>query len=181
VTEAAKRGLLNLPNTPDALAQLRTQHAKDLFSRLNVLTEAELESRYHVRLERYIKDILIEANTLREMVDTFVVPAALAYAGALAASAQAAKGAGIRNVPHVAEADRIGGMVEELDRHRTSLRSLLERVESMHDEPEKLAQLLTRDGRATMEAVRRCCDALEMSLPDESWPLPKYREMLFPV
>jgi len=29
--------------------------------------------------------------------------------------------------------------------------------------------------------VRKDCDALELSVSDDSWPLPKYREMLFPV
>jgi glutamine synthetase len=29
--------------------------------------------------------------------------------------------------------------------------------------------------------VRNSCDALELSISDDAWPLPKYREMLFPV
>jgi glutamine synthetase len=32
-----------------------------------------------------------------------------------------------------------------------------------------------------MAAVRSCCDVLELKVADELWPLPKYREMLFPV
>jgi glutamine synthetase len=32
-----------------------------------------------------------------------------------------------------------------------------------------------------MAAVRAACDAVEVSIDDELWPLPKYREMLFPV
>ena len=167
-------------STPDALAQLRTSHAKQLFSSLGVMTEAELDSRYHVRLERYIKDILIEAHTLREMVDTFVVPSALAYAGELARSAAAAGQAGIKSVPHVAEANRIGEMIEQLETHRAALRKACTKAGAMHDE-EKLAQYLTTQVRDIMLEVRNCCDALEMALPDESWPLPKYREMLFPV
>ncbi|MBA3889680.1 MAG: glutamine synthetase III [Gemmatimonadaceae bacterium] len=181
VKEAAKRGLLNLAGTPDALAQLNTPHAKQLFSSLGVMTEAELESRYHVRLERYVKDILIEAHTLREMVDTFVVPSALTYAGMLAQSAAAASTAGIKTVPHVAEANRIGEMIEQLEQHRTALRQACTKAGGMHDDPEQLAQYLTAEVRDIMLEVRNCCDVLEMALPDESWPLPKYREMLFPV
>ena len=181
VKEAAKRGLLNLRRTPEALAQMRTAEAKRLFSSLGVLTEAELESRYHVRLERYIKDILIEAHTLREMVDTLVVPAALAYAGSLAQSALAATQAGIRTVPHIAEANRIGAMIEQLERHRTGLREACDKAHGMHEQPDKLAEYLTGEVRDIMLEVRNCCDALEMALPDDSWPLPKYREMLFPV
>jgi glutamine synthetase len=32
-----------------------------------------------------------------------------------------------------------------------------------------------------MAAVRETSDRLELLLGDEYWPLPKYREMLFPV
>ena len=53
--------------------------AKALFHNTGILTDVELESRYHVRLERYIKDILIELHTLQQMVDTQVLPAAYAY------------------------------------------------------------------------------------------------------
>ena len=181
VEEAGRRGLLNLASTPDALAQLRTDAARALFSSLNILTEAELESRYHVRLERYIKDILIEANTLREIVDTMVLPVALCYAGTLAKGARAAKEAGITSIPQVAEANRIGGMIEELGRSRAALVAAIGQTEQLHEDADRLAQLLTHDVKNVMHDVRTCCDALEMSLPDDQWPLPKYREMLFPV
>ncbi len=32
-----------------------------------------------------------------------------------------------------------------------------------------------------MAEVRAASDALELLIGDEYWPLPKYREMLFPV
>jgi glutamine synthetase len=51
----------------------------------------------------------------------------------------------------------------------------------MHEELDKQAELITRDGADAMASVRRACDALEVSIDDELWPLPKYREMLFPV
>src|SRR5213075_1606773 len=75
VTEAAKRGLLNLRRTPEALAQLMTKQSHKLLTSLGILSETELDSRYHVRLERYIKDMLIELHTQRELVDTYVLPA----------------------------------------------------------------------------------------------------------
>ena len=51
----------------------------------------------------------------------------------------------------------------------------------MHDALEKQAKLLTSDGADRMADVRESCDALELIVSDEHWPLPKYREMLFPV
>ena len=51
----------------------------------------------------------------------------------------------------------------------------------MHDDLVKQAALLTSEGADAMAAVRQCSDALELTISDDVWPLPKYREMLFPV
>ena len=51
----------------------------------------------------------------------------------------------------------------------------------MHDDLQKQAKYLTSTGADAMEAARAASDALELKVADELWPLPKYREMLFPV
>jgi len=181
VEEAARRGLLNLRRTPEALAQMVTAQSRAMFSRLGILSEVELESRFHVRIERYVKDMLIELHTLQQMVDTLVLPAAAAYANELAAGAAHAKSAGISVIPQVAMANRLGELIVQLQEGRAALGAAIDRAEAMHDEPEAQAKLLTSEGADTMARVRACCDALELSVADSSWPLPKYREMLFPV
>ena len=181
VAEAAKRGLPNLRRTPEALKQLVTPKSRKLLTSLGIFTEAELDSRYHVRLERYIKDMLIELYTLRELVDTFVLPAAFQYLGTLSESAAQAKVAGIAVVPQLEAANAIGRMVTDLQKQRERLANVIEKAEGLHDNPEKQADLLTHDAADIMANVRRDCDALELQVPDETWPLPKYREMLFPV
>jgi glutamine synthetase len=181
VKEAAKRGLLNLRRTPEALRQLETKQSKDLLVKLGIFTTEELESRYHVRLERYVKDMLIELHTVREMVDTFVLPAAYGYAGSLAEAAANSKAAGITIIPQVEAANAVGRAVQDLQKHRAALGKLLDKADTMHEELEKLAELLTGAGADTMAEVRKCCDTLELMVDDECWPLPKYREMLFPV
>jgi glutamine synthetase len=125
--------------------------------------------------------MLIEAHTLREMVDTFVLPSAFRYHGELANAAGQAKGAGIKEIPQIDAANRIGKMITELRTQRDKLNAVIEKAEGMHDAPEKQAAFLTADAADTMAAVRGCCDALEVSVSDECWTLPKYREMLFPV
>jgi glutamine synthetase len=181
VKDAAKRGLPNLRRTPESLMQLVTKQSAKLLTSLGILSDEELHSRYHVRLERYIKDMLIELHTLREMVDTIVLPAALEYAGGLAASAANAKAAGIKPIPQVEVANKLAASIADLQKHRAALGKVIDKAEGMHDAVEKQAQLLTSDGADTMTDVRRCCDDLELSVSDETWPLPKYREMLFPV
>jgi len=181
VKEAAKRGLPNLRRSPEALEQLTTKNAKTLLTKLGIFNKEELESRYHVRMERYVKDMLIEMHTQREMIDTLVLPVAFSYSGSLAASAAAAKSAGIKVVPQVEAANEIGTMIEQLRKNRDTLSAVIDKAEGMHDELVKQAKLLTSAGADAMAAVRDCSDTLELRVPDELWPLPKYREMLFPV
>src|SRR6478736_2038598 len=181
VKDAAKRGLPNLRRTPEALAQMVTKQSQKLLTSLGILSDEELHSRYHVRLERYIKDMLIELHTLREMVDTIVLPAALEYSGSVAASAANAKAAGIKPIPQVEVANKLGASITDLQKQRATLGKVIDKAEGMHDAIEKQAQLLTSDGADAMAEVRRCCDELELTVSDEMWPLPKYREMLFPV
>ena len=181
VKEAAKRGLPNLRRTPEALEQLVSRPARTLLNKLNILSKAELESRYHVRLERYVKDVLIEMHTLKEMLDTLVIPAAFSYSGSLAASAAAAVSAGIKNVPQVDAANEIGALISSLREKRDALVAAIGKAEGLHDDLPKQAKFLTSSGTESMLAAREVSDQIELTISDELWPLPKYREILFPV
>jgi glutamine synthetase len=181
VTEAKKRGLLNLRRAPEALAQLETASAKKLFKGSGILNEAELESRYHIRLERYVKDVLIEMETMAEMLDTQVLPAAYGYLNALAGGASMAKKAGIKSVPQKAAAESVGKLVTQLQSRTAALHSAIAKAGTMHDELAKCANFLTSTGAAAMADARAVSDKLELVVGDEYWPLPRYREMLFPV
>jgi glutamine synthetase len=181
VAEAERRGLLNLRRTPEALAQLTTDQSRKLLTGLGVLNDAELDSRFHVRMERYVKDMLIELHTLEQMVDTLVLPAAFAYHGRLATDAAHAKAAGISAVPQVEAANEVGRLIEELQGRRKALHEVIGRAEHTHDDPMACGRLLTSEGASRMADVRQSCDALELVVADDLWPLPKYREMLFPV
>jgi glutamine synthetase len=181
VHEAERRGLLNLRRSPEALEQLVTDQSRKLLTSLGIFTNEELDSRYHVRLERYTKDMLIEFHTMLEMVDTLVLPTALGYTGSLAASASQAKAAGIDVIPQACVANKVGATIEELMKRRDTLANVTAQAESMHDSPVEQARLLTSKGADAMAAVREKCDELELTVSDCDWPLPKYREMLFPV
>jgi glutamine synthetase len=181
IVEAERRGLPNIKHTPDALHELVSDSSRKLFIGLGILTTEELESRHHVRLERYSKDVLIEMNTLREMVDTMVLPAAFSYAGELARAAAESKTAGITVVPQVAAANEVGGLIEDLREKRTALERAIARAIELGEDIEEQASCLTNEGVECMASVRDVCDRIELSVPDAVWPLPKYREMLFPV
>ena len=84
VEEAARRGLPNLARTPEALAQLVQPEAIELFTRTGTMSAEEVKARHHVHLERYLKDIDIEVDTLTDLVRTQILPAALEHQTLLA-------------------------------------------------------------------------------------------------
>ena len=181
VKEAEKRGLPNLRRTPHALAQLATKSSRKCLIGLGILTAEELDSRHHVRLERYIKDILIELHTMREMVDTLVLPAAFSYHGSLVDTAAKAKSAKLTVIPQIEAANALGKAIKELQKERAAMEKVIAKAEALQDGMEECAEYLTSAGAGAMAAVRECADRLEVMVDDECWPLPRYREMLFPV
>jgi glutamine synthetase len=181
VVEAKKRGLPNLRRSPEALAQIVTAQSRKLFTSLEILSSEEVDSRYHIRLERYIKDMLIEMHTLAEMANTMVLPACHGYLAMLCESAENASDAGVKPIPQVEAASNIAKMVAALQKAAGALDAAIAKAEHMHDDAAKQAQFLTSSGADAMAAVREASDALELKVDDARWPLPRYREMVFPV
>lgn len=181
VVEAKKRGLLNLRRSPEALAQIVSPSARKLFTSLEILSAQEVESRYHIRLERYIKDLLIELSTLSEMTDTMIIPAAHGYLALLVNSAVAAKSAGVKSVPQIDSANAVAKLVADLQKASAALRTAINVAESSRADAPTQAMYLTTKGADAMASVRDAADALEGRMDDSRWPLPRYREMLFPV
>jgi glutamine synthetase len=177
--EAAKRGLPNLTDTPATLAAAKQErHTKFLVER-GVYSPAEVESRFNVAMERYIKQVFLEAETLAEMVTTFAVPAAEKQ---IAVTAAAWKALGELNggEPKSYKA-RVAALTKGLEDVITGvgrIRSLLGELGGAHDEA-KLCERLGHEVRPLMQTVRDAADTLEGLVDDELWPLPKYREMLF--
>jgi len=180
VEEAARRGLPNLRRTPEALTELVSEKARRALTTDGILTDRELDARYHVRVERYVNDLLIEMHTMQQLVDTSILPACYNYLNTLADGAAKARTAGITRVPQLAAAEHVGGLVETLQARREEFVASLSAIEPLDDVEEK-ARLLTSEGARKMAEVRAACDALELHVADELWPLPKYREMLFAV
>ena len=78
-------------------------------------------------------------------------------------------------------ANEVGEVIAELRERRAGLSKVVECVETLHHDPDAQARLLSGEGMEAMAALRERCDALELMVGDEYWPLPKYREILFPV
>jgi methyl-accepting chemotaxis protein/methyl-accepting chemotaxis protein-1 (serine sensor receptor) len=92
--EAAKRGLLNHKNTVDALPEIVSPLVVKTFEKFKVLSERELHARYEVNVETYNKVINVEAQLMTLMANRYILPAALEYQRAVAASVAAVRQAG---------------------------------------------------------------------------------------
>ncbi|MFN0120390.1 MAG: glutamine synthetase type III, partial [Blastocatellia bacterium] len=182
VVEAEKRGLPNLRKSPEALAQLNTKAARDLFVKSGVYRKDELESRYHLELERYVKDLEIEIACLKEIAATQVLPAAYKYQAALAAAVSSLAGIGISQGVVAAQVAAVESFASLIGALNTALAALDHAVEKAEVEDQlKKAHALAGPVSEAMSAVRDVCDKLESVVDDNLWPLPKYREMLFIV
>ena len=169
------RGLLNLPTTADALPYLKDKTVVELFERNGVLSPAELESRFEVYSEQYIKVIEMEANLVINMAKTSIYPAAVRYLAELSNAIAAAKSIGLSLDKDTAE------NVASWTKKMTDKIGELESAAAKDDfaSTETHMQHSAKVIRPLMDAVRECGDSLEYEVADDMWPLPKYQEMLF--
>lgn len=184
VAEAAKRGLPNLKNTVDALKALRKAENVAMLTKLRVYSDAELESRYHTKLEQFCITIAIEADTLESIAKTMVIPAAISYQNTLLEAVRGLKELGdlveapdaLQEQAHLLST--IAGEIAALKKALTKLAASEEKTEKI-DSIEEQAAYIVNHTRNIMDEVRSHCDKLEEYVPDTLWSLPKYRELLF--
>jgi glutamine synthetase len=173
--EAAARGLPNLKTTLDALPELISSPAMELFEKYKVFNHREMHSRYEIGLEQYTLSVSVEAKLTLEIGSTSVLPAAVRYQTELAANVAALKAAGVE--PDLTDLLAISTPVAELRAALAELGSALT-ADPGHD---ALAEA-THAAKAllpAMAAVRAAADALEGIVADDLWPLPTYQEMLY--
>lgn len=178
IVEAERRGLSHLRNTPEALTAFNYPSTKSLFNELNVLSDAELQSRHHVNIERYLKKIEIEIDTMRALVDSYVIPAVSTYLGDSArAAADLAKITGVEKGTTESAVRKTADLLKELSDKRAAMESAYQACQSAGEEAK--AKAFAERVLPAMGAVRDVCDRLETAVGNGYWPLPKYREMLF--
>ena len=170
-----ERGLLNLKTTPEALARLTDDKNVAVFSKYDVLTEPELESRKEILAEQYVLTINVEAATTESMAKTLVLPAAIRYLMQLGEAAEALDDLGL-DVSGTKETAT--AVAEPVNALRKALKGLTEARHAAHEADDEAAAMKDEVIPA-MNAVRVTCDALEKEIPADLWPLPTYRDMLF--
>ena len=181
--EAEARGLRAVKNVPDAYEVFNEEQTIELFDRLGVLAPNEVEARFGILNETYVKKLQIEARIIGDMCLNHVIPAAVKYQNVL-----------IENIKGMKEifGDEYLGLcsseIETLKKISKYINDVSSDVDSLVEARKKAnriediaqrAKVYSREVKDMMEKIRISTDNLEMLIDDELWPLPKYRELLF--
>ena len=181
--EAAKRGLPNIKRTAYALDALMDKKNIEMLVRQGVYKKIEIEGRYNTKVEQYITALEIEADTFINLINTTVLPTAIAYQSQLVSLIKDIKSLG-DVVPAAALAveeamlKAVSEKISSISAGLKTIESILAEAGEIHDEAKKSKLIADKLVDALNEA-RVPADELEGIVPDDLWPLPKYSEMLF--
>ena len=181
--EAAARGLRPIKNVPEAYEVYHEENTVKLFGSLGVLAPNEIEARFEILNETYVKKLQIEARVIGDMCLNHVIPAAVKYQNILIENVKGMKDVfGEESMSLCAsEIDTLKKISMYINRISADVEALVEsrkKANRIEDIAER-AKVYSYEVKTMMEKVRDSADNLEMLIDDEMWPLPKYRELLF--
>jgi glutamine synthetase len=194
LAEATRRGLPNLPSVVASLPALLEPAARALFTNYGVFNEREVESRYAIMMENYVKAINIEAQLTEQIARTIILPATMRYQQQVASTLVQTKqalgalelvpaGAGSGSLvdfgPQESLLSDLTSTIGELKVAIDALAAVHAGVHEAGDDILAEASYFHDQVIPAMNAVRAAADSLESVVDDGLWPLPKYREMLF--
>jgi glutamine synthetase len=182
--EAKKRGLKSINNIPEAFEAYLLDSSRKLFSQFCILSEKELEARYEILNETYMKKIQIESRVLGDLAINHIIPIAIQYQNVLIENIR-----GLKEFYSEKEFKQLAepqlNTLKEISLHVKEIRS---QVEDMIEERKKAniiedvvekAKVYSDKVLTYLNSIRYHIDKLELEVDDAMWSLPKYREILF--
>jgi glutamine synthetase len=182
--EAAKRGLTNITSVPTALEALEDPRVIELYEKAGVLSHREIESRIEVELEKYTKKIQIEARVLGDLAINHIVPTAIQYQTMLLENVKNMK-AVFSDAEFKSLAEGRIELIKEIGGHISSIKTKVKdmtearKVANVIESGKEKAVAYETAVRPYLDDIRYHIDKLELTIDNELWPLPKYRELLF--
>ena len=180
--EAKRRGLDTSTNVPEMFKAFTAPKAVEMFTKLGVYTEKELEARNEVKWEIYTKKVQIEARVTGRMAINHIIPAALAYQTKLLENIKGMKDVFGENYSAMAGVSMglvtsISELVTDLRRQVDNMVEARKKANAIEGEYEKA--LAYHEIAESLFPLRKTIDKLEEIVDNDMWPLPKYRELLF--
>ena len=182
LAEAERRGLSNLPTTPDCVPHYLDEKNVELFTRHRVYSEVELRARHEIKLEGYCKVMHIEGRTMLDMVWKDILPAMSAYSSRLAAAALTKRSLD-EDIDIGFEKEQvrnISALITHAKEQAKTLKALIDTAEATSGSL-AAARYYKEHVIPAMSALRVTVDALETLSSAESWPYPSYGDILFSV
>ena len=181
--EAAKRGLSNNKNTPDALKVKIDPETISMYERLNVMNKVEIEARYDIEIEEYVHITQIEGRTLGDIARNHVIPTAVKYQNILIDNVKGLKEIYGKDFKKFASEQlllilEISKRIEAINSGVTKMTNERKKANLISDTTKK-AKVYCTKVKPLFDDIRYHCDKLELLIDDELWPLAKYRELLF--
>ncbi len=183
VAEAESRGLLNLKSTVECIPTFIKDKNVAVFVKHGVLSNSEIESRYEILLENYVKTINIEALTMISMAKTELIPAAFKFSKDLSDTINSVKATGM-SVEVSAQSSVLKELSPVLSSFSSNINALKKAVEKASAEDTsalKQAEAFSKIVVPAMEALRADADKLETIIPKDLYPFPCYADLLFNV
>ncbi len=182
--EALKRGLSAETSVPKSLRAYVSENAKKTLVETGTLTERELDSRLEVELEKFTKKLQIESRVLGDLAINHIVPTGVRYMTTLIDNVK-----GLRDIFDENDYMRLAGARKELivsiSDHISMIKKLVadmieeRKKANIIEDPMKKALVYESKVKPYLEDIRYHIDKLELTVDNEMWPLPKYRELLF--
>ena len=182
IREAERRGLRNLPATPDCVpCYLSGMYQKDSATP-RIYTPSELHARYEIKLDTYNKVVKIEAQTMVNMVWKDILPAVSRYSASLADAAikKEMLGAEVNTAFERETAARLSGLMRDTAELAAAVSAANDRAMAAPDGL-KRARVYHDEVLSAMEKLRACVDAMELLCGRDVWPYPTYGDILFSV
>jgi glutamine synthetase len=181
--ESEARGLKAVRNVPEAYEVYHEDKTVQLFDSLGVLAPNEVEARFEILNETYVKKLQIEARIIGDICLNHVIPASVKYQNILIENIK-----GIKDIFGGEYMNFCSSEIETLKKISTYINNISADVDALVEARKKAnriedigerAKVYSYEVKSMMEKVRFNADNLEMLIDDEMWPLPKYRELLF--
>ena len=179
VEEAARRGLVNLKNTAEALPAYILPKNLALYTKHGVYTEQEIMARHEIHMEKYCHVITIEAHTLIDMVQRGIFAAVSRYSADLCKTVSLKKELGVSHRSELALAGTISELSDTLIEQIVNLKTA---VETVPDIPlEQKVRYYYDVVMERMKKARATIDKLESLTAADYWPYPTYYNLQFSV
>ena len=181
--ESARRGLRAVRNVPEAYEVYHEQQTVDLFRNMGVLAPNEVEARFEILNETYVKKLQIEARVIGDICLNHVIPAAVKYQNLLIENVKGIKEVFGESYLEVCQSElktlqKISKYINDISNDVEALVESRKKANRIEDIAQR-AKVYSHEVKDMMDKVRYSADHLEMIVDDEMWPMPKYRELLF--